>query len=122
MLLLLNFQFSCLFYFKKDFVHNIPLLFCLLPINILPSFNLSQISLGFSFNTKFFLWLLCHLSHLTYLCIVTNFFFLLNSVNLSFTYALSVQFSSYSLINNVILFDLVLKFETQTMSQFLELI
>ena len=50
-----------------------------------------------------------------------NIFFL-NSVNLSFTWALSIQFSSYFLIDNVILFDLVLNFETHTMPQILELI
>ena len=48
--------------------------------------------------------------------------FFLNSVNLSFTWALSIQFSYYFLIRNVMLFDLVLNFETQTMSQILELI
>ena len=35
-------------------------------------------------------------------------------------WALSKQFSSYFLINNVIIFDLVLNFETQAMSQILE--
>ena len=50
-----------------------------------------------------------------------NIFFL-NSVNLSFTWALSIQFSSYFLINNFMLFDLALNFETQTMAQILELI
>ena len=46
----------------------------------------------------------------------------LNSVNLSFIWALSMEFSSYFLINNVMLFDLVLNFETQSMSQIVELI
>ena len=48
------------------------------------------------------------------------YIYFLNSVNLSFTWALSIQFSSYFLINNVIIFDLVLNFETQAMSQILE--
>ena len=39
---------------------------------------------------------------------------------LSFTWTLSIQFSSYFVINNVMLFDLVLNFATQTMSQILE--
>ena len=51
-----------------------------------------------------FLWLLFHFSHLTYLCIITKNNFL-NSVNLLFTWALSIQFSSYFSIN-VMLFDL----------------
>ena len=67
-----------------------------------------------------FLWLLFHFSHLTYLCIITKNNFL-NSVNLLFTWALSIQFSSYFSIN-VMLFDLVLNFEMQTMSQILELV
>ena len=46
----------------------------------------------------------------------------LNKVNLSFIWALSMEFSSYFLINNVMLFDLVLNFETQSMSQIVELI
>ena len=54
LLLLLNFHFYFLFYFKKDFLHNIPLLFCLLTINILPSFNLSQTLPGLSQTCLFF--------------------------------------------------------------------
>ena len=81
LLLLLNFHFYFLFYYKKDFCSCTTFLsffFCLLTINIVPSFNLSQTLLGFSqtlffsFNTKFFLWLLFHLSHLIYLCIITK--------------------------------------------------
>ena len=73
----------------------------------------------FSFNTKLF-----HHSHLANLPMYHYkiYFYLLNSVNLSFTLALPIKFSSYFLINNVILFDHVLNFETQTMSQILELI
>ena len=39
---------------------------------------------------------------------------------LSFTWAPSIQLSSYFIINNVMLFDLVLNFTTWTMSQILE--
>ena len=49
-----KFSFLFLFYFKKDFLHNIPLLFCLLTINILPSFNLSQTLPGLSQTWLFF--------------------------------------------------------------------
>ena len=65
----------------------------------------------FVFFTKFFLWLLFHLSDL---CIITFFFFFLNSINLSFTWALSIQFSSYFVINNAMLFDFFLTFKTRT--------
>ena len=52
-----------------------------------------------------------------------NFFLELSAVNLSFSNLGSfIQFYSYFLINNVMLFDFVLKFETETMSQVLELI
>ena len=52
-----------------------------------------------------------------------KFFLELSAVNLSFSYLGSfIQFYSYFLINNVMLFDFVLKFETETMSQVLELI
>ena len=64
----------------------------------------------FSFFTKFFLWLLFHLSDLY----ITAFFFLFNSINLWFTWALSRQFSSYFVINNVILFDFVWTFQIFT--------
>ena len=54
LLLLLNFHFYFLFYFQKDFLHKIPLLFCMLTINILSIFNLSQTLLGFSQTCLFF--------------------------------------------------------------------
>ena len=118
-----------LFYFKKDFLHNIPLLFNFSSQSIskVPSFNKLYWDFLrhflFSFNTEFF-----HLSHLANLplCIITKFTYLFFSTQLIFLslrlWALSIQFSSYFLINNVIIFDLVLNFETQTMSQILELI
>ena len=87
-------------------VHKISILSSLCPNNFF-----------FFFCTKFLLWLLFHLSDL---CIITTFFF--KSINLSFTWALSIQFSSYFIINNIMLFDLVLNFKTRTMSQILELL
>ena len=117
--LLLNFHFCFKKYFKKYFFivqYSSPLLLAHNQyLSYLPSIchKLCWDFLRhvFSFNTKFFLWLLFNLLHLAYLCVITknnNFF---NSVNLSFTWALSIQFSSYFLLNNVILFDLVLNFE-----------
>ena len=81
LLLLLNFHFYFLFYFKKNSLHNISLFFLLAQNQYLPSFNLLPTLLGFflrhffSFNTKFFLWILFHLSYLTYLCIITKVIF-----------------------------------------------
>ena len=91
----------------------------------LPSFNKFYwdfLRHFFSFNTKFF-----HLSHLANLStIITKFIYLFlfklsHQLIFPLTWVLSIQFLSYFLINNVIIFDLVLNFETQTMSQILEL-
>ena len=46
--------------------------------------------------------------------VLSHFFFFLNSINLSFTWALSIQFSSYFVINNAMLFDFFLTFKTRT--------
>ena len=49
------------------------------------------------------------------LCIIATFF--LNSVNRSFTWASSIQFSSYFVINNFMLFDFVFTFKPRTLVQ-----
>ena len=95
---LFSFFISFLTLFIK--VHKICILLSLFPYNFF--------FIPFFF-TKFFLCLLLHLSDLS----ITAYFFF-NSINLSFTWALSIQFSSYFVINNVILFDFVLTFKTRT--------
>ena len=127
LLLLLNFHFYFLFFLRKTSCeHSSPLSASSQSISSI-SYLLSFchkicwdfLQHLFSFNTEFFLWLLLHRSHLTYLCIITkNINIFLNSVNLLFTWALSIQYSSYFLINNVMFFDLVLNFETQTVPNF----
>ena len=114
-----------LFYFKKDFLHNIPLLFnfMLAHNQYLPSFNKLYwdfLRHFFSFNTKFF-----YLSHLANLPmyhykIYLLFIYFRTHLIFPFTWALSIHFSSYFLINNAIIFYLVLNFETQAMPQILE--
>ena len=105
----------CLFFLPFFF----PLLFFFLVFFLVLFVNDHKISIiptlcpnkFFVFFTKFFLWLLFHLSDLS---IITFLFFFLNSINLSFTRALSIQFSSYFVINNAMLFDFVLTFKTRT--------
>ena len=117
--LLLNFHFYFLFYVKKYFFivqYSSPLLlahnqYLSYLSSICHKLYWDFLRPVFSFNTKFFLWLLFHFLHLAYLCVITNNNNFFNLVNLSFTSALSIQFSSYFLINNVILFALVLNFE-----------
>ena len=82
-------------------------------ISIIPFLSPNNFFFFFLFTTK--------LSHGYFsnfysdLCIIATFF--LNSVNRSFTWASSIQFSSYFVINNFMLFDFVFTFKPRTLVQ-----
>ena len=101
----------CFFLMLYVSVHKISILSSLCPNNFLFFFSSLNFSYGYcsTFQTYH------HNNFFIY-----YYFFFFNSANLSFTWVLSIQFSSYFVINNVMLFDLVLNFKTQTMSQILE--
>ena len=96
------FFLSC-FFFLMLFVnvHKISILFSFCPKNFFFFFFLSLKNFSYGYFSTFW----------TY---VPSQHFFLNSINISLTWALSIQFSSYFVIKNLMFFDFLLSFKTCT--------